>query len=618
MAIPIAEGTINKQFQAPGVAQGRAVDLSQNIQQMGQQTINAIQSIQQFSNAQEEMTANDAITLYSTQMNNLNLELRSKKGLDAVNFESEYKKKASQYHSEFINRLGGLNSNVQNSAVNKINSFNTSNKNEFVLYTEGQRLEAEQQSSDAAKAALNSLHLSQFDNTLVDNKAVFYDCTAALDELVLKDATRVGMAGDSAYVLNKQMQERTAFAKQVIQKLNRQGDYRRSMQFVEDIKGQIPESDRQSIGHDASYAQLNHEVLVNPSAFINDDGTIKKEYVNDKYFPYLEQEERDIVVKAANKLNKEYKLSAETTMAGQALADALQDSYFQRRMELGMLTDAEVEAYVKRSTPAGIDIKKAKADFLKQQIENRKKRGTTANLLRLLSEIDRDGKRSFVFVNGQRRELKTNEEINQAKKAGLEIVTNIHDMKQGNKYGLADYYNQINPLIRTLFVELLDQSGKPRTIIQERPALLEEYAVGTIFAIAKQNAGNDLSLINTKELSQAFIEFEKKFNKKAGEYQAKKGILISLDGNAGDLFSDSSVKKLVDNCLSEAMTETFTYDLGVAANTVGYSAEDFNTPGVIPSVFAGGRRAIGSLIENPRQLLPGNVFTSHIRFRNKQ
>ncbi len=303
MAIPIAEGSINKQFQAPRAAKGKAVDLSQNIQQIGQQTINAIQGIQQFSNAQEEMTANDAITLYSTQMNNLNLELRSKKGLDAVNFESEYKKKASQYHSEFINRLGGLNSNVQNSAINKINSFNTSNKNEFVLYTEGQRMEAEKESSDAAKQALSSLHLAQFDNTFVDNKAVFYDATAALDEMVLKDCLREGMASDPTYVRTRQEEERVVFAGQVVKKLNRQGDYRRSMRFIEDIKGQIPEPDRVALGHDASLNQLKVEVLSNPEKFANKAFTDK--YVVDKNFPYLEELERKQLLASLQKTNKE-------------------------------------------------------------------------------------------------------------------------------------------------------------------------------------------------------------------------------------------------------------------------------------------------------------------------
>ena len=303
MAIPIAEGSINKQFQAPRAAQGKPVDLSQNIQQIGQQTINALQGIQQFTNAQEEMTANDAITLYSTQMNNLNLELRSKKGLDAVNFESEYKKKASKYHSEFINRLGGLNSNVQNSTVNKINQLNLNNKNEFIMYTEGQRIFAEKESSDAAKQALSSAHLAQFDNTFADNKAVFYDATAALDEMVLKDCLREGMASDPTYVKTRQEEERVVFAGQVVQKFNRQGDYRRSMQFLEDIKGQIPEPSRVALGHDASFNQLKVEVLSDPEKFKNKKFT--DWYVTDKYFPYLEELERKQLLASLQKTNSE-------------------------------------------------------------------------------------------------------------------------------------------------------------------------------------------------------------------------------------------------------------------------------------------------------------------------
>lgn len=421
MAIPIAEGSINKQFQAPRAAQGKAADLSRNIQQIGQQAINAIQGIQQFSNAQEEMTANDAITLYSTQMNDLNLELRSKKGLDAVNFESEYKKKASQYHSEFINRLGGLNSNVQNSAVNKINSFNTSNKNEFVLYTEGQRMEAEKESSNAAKQALSSLHLAQFDNTFVDNKAVFYDATAALDEMVLKDCLREGMASDPTYVKTRQEEERVVFAGQVVKKLNRQGDYRRSMRFIEDIKGQIPEPDRVVLGHDASLNQLKVEVLSNPEKFANKKFT--DWYVTDKYFPYLEELERKQLLASLQKTNKE-----KSTLNGQQKFEisALNEADTQEAADifyrLGIAGEiAEFEGmYGKEALEMTKDVKN---DINKYNVSTLQTAMDQLIIMKNLQVAFDPITGGIVKEKGNIKYLETPEQVNAAKQAGYQVVT---------------------------------------------------------------------------------------------------------------------------------------------------------------------------------------------------
>ena len=552
MAIPIAEGSINKQFQAPRAAQGKAVDLSQNIQQIGQQTINAIQGIQDFQTAQEEQTANDAITLYSQQMMDLNTKLKRLKGKDAVDFAPKYKEEAKKYHAQFLSNIGGTSNKVARSATDKINNFNMNNQEQFALYTEGARIESEGQSLDASHDALTSLHLEGYTGDALADAAMFYTFTKQCDEYALKKAALIGMANDSTYVLQKQKEARTAFMKQAVDKIIRENGNRKALAFLDLIQGYVPEEDRWEIGRDRSLSQLKIEVTKYPERFVK-NGKVNEEYLSDKYFPFLKPEDRLFAYAEAKKNAGNSDHSEQDLQFFISTANSLKNKYEEELWNLGFATK-RMEVVRRRDFPATMSNEEITKSINSELKKNFEKEGTLAKYIELRAKYQAD---------------KTRKYINPSTGAIENNIFRHADNLTNDGRSLEEIFDGVG---RNLIVYQKGQSALDAGWFSPRDLTVKEVATQYVYDVFAKDAGGDPSQINWRAVVSVLTEAEKKFNTRKKDAKGEEILgssfieQVGLDEKAKDAFisegKENAKKKIFDQLLAESLREK-----GILVNT---------------------------------------------------
>ena len=521
MAIPIAEGSIKPQFQAPRAAQGKAVDFSQNIQQIGEQVANTIQGIQDFKTAQEEQTANDAITLYSYQMMNLNTKLKTMKGKDAVAFAPKYKEEAKKYHAQFLSNIGGTSSKVARAANDKINNFNMSNQEQFALYTEGERIESEGQSLDASHDALTSLHLEGYTGDALADAAKFYTFTKKCDEYALKKAALIGMASDPAYVLQKQKEARVVFMKQAVDKIIRENGNRKALAFLDLIEGYIPEDERWEIGRERSLSQLKIEVTKYPERFVK-DGKINEAYLSDRYFPFLKPEDRLFAYHAAKKEKTDPKISDAASNFFIAEANKLVRDYMQTIWQNGLATNEMVASRI-ASFPATMDKEEILKTIQKEQKDNYKKYGDLASFVGLYADYLEKRSQTYSYANTG------------------ENTSNIFAYADGLKYQGRELETTFQSILKNLAIGAKGASTLEPGWFTSKDYSVKQYAHQIALDAALNAAGGDYSRIDMLNLEDAFVAIEKALEGKKLDGMPLKDIY-----NGSDLSSFSKTVPLDD------------------------------------------------------------------------
>lgn len=133
MSIPVMKGSTVPQLNPVQVAEGRAVDSSQQISSMFNDLSQFLSNRSEFEQRQKDrddmMLAMQAENEYTNQMALLNGELSQKSGVALANSQEDYKKRAIALHDKYLQSISGISdSYIKEKSRAKINTFNAENK----------------------------------------------------------------------------------------------------------------------------------------------------------------------------------------------------------------------------------------------------------------------------------------------------------------------------------------------------------------------------------------------------------------------------------------------------------------------------------------------------------
>lgn len=177
-----------KSVRTPRVAHERALDLSQEAKaaadmamDFGKTVSNGIASIgagfaqykKDKQNADDLMQANNAYNEYMKQMGDLNAQMQTMKGADAVDFQPKYDKTADALHSNVVQIMDNEISNpkVREELRSRINAFNTRNRDQSFLYFDKERRDLQQRANAESIDTLANQAVTEFQNGGIDNNA---------------------------------------------------------------------------------------------------------------------------------------------------------------------------------------------------------------------------------------------------------------------------------------------------------------------------------------------------------------------------------------------------------------------------------------------------------------
>lgn len=204
MAIPIMKGSIVPQLNPVEVAEGRAVDASQQISSifndMSQFLSNRAEFEQRQKDRDDMMLAMQAENEYTNQMALLNSELSQKSGVALANSQEDYKKRAIALHDKYLQSISGISdSYIKEKSRAKINTFNTENKvrsdlafykNKNEMFLDSYRRNMEEDNENAASYITGNLDYDAVTLKNVVNKKINEISEVGVNQGWTKEQTR--------------------------------------------------------------------------------------------------------------------------------------------------------------------------------------------------------------------------------------------------------------------------------------------------------------------------------------------------------------------------------------------------------------------------------------------
>lgn len=288
MAIPLSN--MQKEVNTPNASRGQAVDLTQEAQAsiaMARDfagsivggTEKGMLGVLQYKKSQQDIqdmtVANKAYNEYMQNMTDLNAVAQAKEGAEAVAFEEEYNKRATEYHT---NLLGVLDNDVTNPTVKEnvrqhVNSYNQQNRaNSFTFFDKSKKEYAKTTSVAADDNTINNAK-PKFSNGQSANNAntmnlMFVDLDANAISRVAADGYK--LIPDNGH-LTKEQKEINRNVMQVI----RQEQQKSRQRAVNEITEYLDEHNTDTTPWKSSASSI--------ALLKSLEGKLDASYVRDKY-----------------------------------------------------------------------------------------------------------------------------------------------------------------------------------------------------------------------------------------------------------------------------------------------------------------------------------------------
>lgn len=284
MPIPMSDG--QRRVQAPSLGNAKAVDVSPMVAKSFDAALHTINVMDKAANSaagylmqRQQMddwnAANDALLQYNQNMSDLNAELQTKKGQNAVDFEAEYNRKAEQYHEQFKTGLRTVaSSEIREGARSKVNNFNLNNRTSTFGYFDTQRKDVMKEKSNAViNAVEQGLVTSQINALAPDNLRRFEDAVNTIESQLYAIGAIDGEAREATEI--KVAQRRVKLASMTARKLDEDNynlgaeqPFASSINFLRQMKGKMPERERKELLTSRLSKQIALDVTRHPEIFL--------------------------------------------------------------------------------------------------------------------------------------------------------------------------------------------------------------------------------------------------------------------------------------------------------------------------------------------------------------
>ena len=321
--MPIPTMNEQRHVQAPNVARGQAFDNSQAVKDSFNNTLNILKGIENASNAylkyqrmqdmaDDEMKKNQLYTEFSDEMNRLNTELSSKRGVQALEFQKKYKDEYAKIHNKLINGLGSIrNHGVREDLRNQTNSYVSNNNQQAELFFEKAKMQVEEES---AVSYLNTLAQNSYDE--IDVSSINNATKSSSDIMAQAEITIAKRAMSQGWTPERTRAESDAYRASIVgqgaRKIATMQDWETggfvSLQpvfdYIKQNEGRITSSDANALYQEYEKKGLAVEVKGIINQIVKPDGTINYSLVKTKT-PHLSYDERltliDSLVASSNK-----------------------------------------------------------------------------------------------------------------------------------------------------------------------------------------------------------------------------------------------------------------------------------------------------------------------------
>ena len=580
MAIPIAD--LQKQIQTTQVEKGQALDLSGNVKAAFSPALNTLDNMEKFSNvwakaayvqerSEDQFKAEQASLKYMEKANELNKQLSTKQGADALKFKDKYYSELTKAQEVFLGEISSLkNADIRENARDGINKFNLSNSANQDMYFYKQEEFVKDGSSDAiseisANEALSSV--SPMFNA--EENVKFFN--AALQKGADSKANRLIEKGYPPELINLKIQEyKKGVADKVADRLAADArkfgfltGYKSSLDFLNSLGKEIATDDKIELLKKYEKLQLDYEFKKDPSKFTTDDNEFNEAFAA-TIAPNLRPDERWQTITIAKK-GKENGLSDRGTTVATSIANKLTDKFFKQLSALGIVPQEELRQMSKDLLSVGG--KDAKKALEKKLVDNFKNKGTLAATIRLFNDFKNLATAQYAIntETGEDINIKgmSQAQIDNLKQNGFtEIVNDIFAYSTDLKNGAIDIQQIMEPVIDQLVTVYEGKSGMKVGFWEGRKLNVEEQSTMALMTTLYELGGKDFEKVPVSVLLDAQSDFLNYFDiymqeeveeTENGVKTKKVKTIINLEQDATDLFNDKKKRKFV------GATEEMTY-----------------------------------------------------------
>ena len=409
--MPIPTSNMQENVQTPKAAQGKALDLSREAEQsvklaasmaapIAAGVPNALSIATTINNAKELKTANDAYTLYSPRMVDLNAQLATKSEDEAVAFQDEYNKTALKYHNEFLGAINDVsNRQIQEEARSRVNKFNLQNREQTAIKFDKENRMAQVRSERTAQDMLVSNTLASFNPSADrnDNKLTFEDLSVQLEGHVRAQLAAQGILNEN--VIQQATQEAREKAlttvRQYLDENNTNTGAWKSnataIQAIRDAKeaGLISDQYAQKALKEEESQQLSIEVMRRPEQFLTKNYKFNPNG-RPKFAPELSQYEYERIARHAEQAAANYRAAIEAPVK-QELQDKLRSEELDFRLNTGLVTkdDLKLVARMLGKNPESEKTMEKLSKFFAERLENTSRAKLRKHLVALEQTRDR-------------------------------------------------------------------------------------------------------------------------------------------------------------------------------------------------------------------------------------
>ena len=569
MAIPIAD--LQKQIQTPEAAQGQALDLSENVKAAFSPALNTLDNMEKFTNvwakaayvqerSEDQFKAEQASLKYMEKANELNKQLATKQGVDALKFKDKYYSELTKAQEVFLGELTSLkHADIRENARDGINKFNLSNSANQEMYFYKQDELVKDDTSEAVKntamnAALSAVSpfLKAEENISAFNSAL----QAGADSL----ANRLIAKGTPKELIALQVQQyRAKAAKLAAERLAADSrnfgfltGYKSSLDFLNSLGTEIDTQDKITLLKEFEQKQLDYEFKRKPERFKKSDDTYNEELAA-IIAPNLTPYERLKTLQISDKGKKDG-LSAEGTKVATKIADLHVENFFDSLVAIGAVPQGEIAEMKAQLLSAGGD--DAREAFAKNLVDNFKTKGTLAATIKLLNSYKHLSKAQYIINTETGKEIDTTgmseEEIDALKNQGkTEIVNDIFAYASDLSKGAYDLERIIKPVIKQMVRAYEGESGIKPGFWKGRKLTVEEQAALSSVKQMYELSGRDYNKIPYNvviDTHSYFLDnFSRYMQEERDDGKGNKIIksFVNLELDAVDLWNDNKKRKFV-------------------------------------------------------------------------
>lgn len=444
MPIPLSD--LKKEVRAPQVARGRVDDYSQAIANSYRPAIDLMEKINKTGDiflkakiaqdkSDQQLKAQDALTKYFDQRNQGFNTLSTLTGNEALEYRDKFYQDAEKAHAEALSVIDSLSdTEIRENARAQMNQYNMSGSSKANNYFFRQ----DELVKDQATAGLNEALTQNFKTDLTGNGELDAKSFGVVSAQIANNMITRGIAKgeDPTYTQAQIGIAKVALAQNTARELAVRGvdsgafnAYAPALDFLYNLKGQIPEKDYINLVKSMEQEQLAYEVAARPEFFMKDGEIIKPRV--DKFCPSLTPREKQI---ALSNLESTLKSSATKVNPGdmpaiQALERELAREFEQWRAQHGYMTRADLN----KIAPWLTDEQKEEMLAGQEELRKKVKPSQALDLLRFLQ----DQFTTPVAVSRDLQEkvaVKTVEEQNKYADAGYIIVPSYVNDKNKEAY----------------------------------------------------------------------------------------------------------------------------------------------------------------------------------------